>query len=100
MGNNPSSTSKVMGVRVPLPLYMEILQTASENKMTITDYALQLLIAGRNKMDEGGRVKGLLNTTQEQCRELRLENIELQKKITELEKIIAGYRAAIKHRPK
>ena len=44
MSNNLSSSSKVMPVRVPLQLYMDILETATQNKMTITDYILIIIL--------------------------------------------------------
>ena len=81
MAKSVSSSSKVLGVRVPLDEYMRILAKASESKMTITDYVLQVLHFDTSE---------LLNTTQEHCRELLLENIQLKEDIKVLVEMRLG----------
>lgn len=88
-----SSSSKVLGVRVPLPLYMEILQKATENKLTITDYVLQIILS--NKSNESVKVMPLENwqAVQQTFKDTRKENEELKEKyescMTEGKKIFA-----------
>ena len=44
-----STSSKVMTVRVPLPEYIDILQTASAKGMTISDYVLELIYCHKHR---------------------------------------------------
>ena len=45
-----STSTKVIGVRLPLNEYMDILQSASDAKMTISDYAFQILYRNKYKI--------------------------------------------------
>lgn len=51
-----STSSKTLGVRMPFPEYMDLLQKAQENKTTISDFALQLILYNKNKMTNGGNL--------------------------------------------
>ena len=104
MGNT-SSSSKVLGVRVPLEMYLEILKKAHQNKMTITDYVIQIL-----NMD----TSDIIDELQTKCRELQQKNIgmkednanlaqqisELHVQIGNCEKQIRGYQVMAKHTKK
>lgn len=54
-----STSSKTLGVRMPFPEYMDLLQKAQDNKTTISDFALQLILYNKNKMANGGNVDTL-----------------------------------------
>lgn len=76
-----SSSTKVIGVRVPLHEYMEILQTAADNKMTISDYALQLIYL--NKAKPQGQI-GL--ELERKCSVLKQDNTDLKGEVESLTK--------------
>jgi len=85
---NISSSSKVMGVRVPLPLYMDILQKATDNKMSITDYVLQILLnkpiqqpsAGSDIVQANLKLSGKVNELETKNKDLsHLYNSTLEK---------------------
>jgi len=76
---NTSSSSKVLGVRMPFPEYMELLQNAQENKMTISDFALQLILHNKNKPQQTSEYIDL----KEQIKTLSLENAKLKREINQ-----------------
>jgi len=67
-----------MGVRVPLPLYMDILQKATDNKMSITDYVLQILLNKPIQQPSAGS-------------DIVQANLKLSGKVNELETKIKTY---------
>ena len=76
-----STSTKVIGVRVPLHEYMEILQTAADNKMTISDYALQLIYL--NKAKPQGQIALEL---ERKCSVLKQGNTDLKQEVESLKK--------------
>jgi len=76
-----SISTKVIGVRVPLHEYMEILQTAADNKMTISDYALQLIYL--NKAKPQGQTTLEL---ERKCSVLEQRNTRLNREVESLKK--------------
>jgi conjugal transfer/entry exclusion protein len=44
-----ATSSKTLGVRMPLDEYIKLLQMASQNTMTISDFALQLIYLNKDK---------------------------------------------------
>lgn len=44
-----ATSSKTLGIRMPLDEYIKLLQMASQNTMTISDFALQLIYLNKDK---------------------------------------------------
>ena len=44
-----SQSSKVLGVRMPFPIYLELLEKAQELRMPISDLGLQLIVYNKDK---------------------------------------------------
>jgi hypothetical protein len=78
MGNT-SSSSKVLGVRVPLEMYLDILKKAHQNKMTITDYVIQIL-----NFD----TSDIIDELQNKCRDLQQDKISMKEDILELSSLL------------
>jgi hypothetical protein len=118
MSNNKSLSSKVASFRIPVPEYMEILEKASENHMTITDLLLQIVFKYLNgnlvELNEGDKVyskktiEGLQICSDLQNEEearLKTENKRLTEKIEILEKenidlnnLLKGLRIVLKYK--
>jgi len=84
-----ATSTKIMSVRMPLPEYMELLQTASENTMTVSDYALRLIYLNKNKP-----VVSLRN--EDTVKELNASRTELQATIKRLNDAIRANQQYVK----
>ena len=55
--NTKQVSSKVVGMRIPLPEYFEIVQKASDANMTISDYCFRILYQNKYKLEHGGVIE-------------------------------------------
>jgi hypothetical protein len=92
MANN----SKVLGVRLPLDFYLEILKEAQDAKMTITDYAIQVLYKRKEttvKQDNSAELRILLNIEREKVeKEWQNRKKIWENGITELTEEVENYK--------
>jgi peptidoglycan hydrolase CwlO-like protein len=101
-----ATSSKVIGIRMPLEEYLEFVREASSNNMTNSDYGLQILLFERKKYKEEIMAKGglIIKITEEfeklkkENDELRSDNVFLTKQVEELQTRIKGYQVMIKHK--
>jgi predicted ribosome quality control (RQC) complex YloA/Tae2 family protein len=84
-----TTSTKVMSVRMPLPEYMDLLQKASENTMTVSDYALQLIYLNKSKP-----VVSLRN--EDTVKELNASRTELQATVKRLNDAIRANQQYVK----
>lgn len=94
-----SKSSKVAGVRIPLPEYMQILTKASELAMPMSDYILQVLYMHLNKKD-GSQPLATNTELEERCKELSNQLYKKTAIIDSIKKLFEELKAKKKLLPK
>jgi hypothetical protein len=90
-----SKSSKVLGVRVPLDEYITLLQKASENNMTISDFALKLIYLYKDKKPD--IIEQELQVMTKRCNLFEEQRDEFEEKLSAMEKHLNAFKIANKY---